>query len=34
LDFLPKDGYRVDGQCGQVAAVVQEDGSILSAYGR
>jgi hypothetical protein len=28
------DGYRVDGQCGHIAAVVLEDGGIVSAYGQ
>jgi hypothetical protein len=34
FEFLRPDGYWVDGQCGHVAAVVLEDGQILSAYGQ
>jgi hypothetical protein len=34
FDFLRKDGYWVDGQCGHVASVVLDDGHVLSAYGQ
>jgi hypothetical protein len=34
FDFLRKDGYWVDGMCGHIAAVVLDDGHVLSAYGQ
>ncbi len=34
FDFRREDGYWVDGQCGHIAAVALEDGSILSDYGQ
>jgi len=34
FEFLRADGYWVDGVCGHVAAVVLNDGNVLSVYGR